>query len=84
MNEAELTECDNHNGTGDVVEDKCDNAETDETANDLLSPNAVTEQQQQNNKNGKNSNNNNKKIKKNAKGGKMDSQTNEEVGEVEA
>lgn len=83
-NEEPPSESDNHNGTGEDVEEKCDNDETEETAIDVLSSNAVTEQPQQNNKNGKNSNSNNKKNKKNAKGGKVDSQTTEEVGEVEA
>lgn len=67
------------NGTGNVADDKCDN---EEKGDEKLSSNAVTDQQQQNNKNGKNSNN--KMIKKNAKGEKLDSQTSEEVGEVEA
>ena len=71
-------EAETRNGTDEhaAVEENCDKAdEPDLTANDVLS--AVTQQSQQNNKNGRNNNNNKKK--KNAKG-KLDAQTNEEVG----
>lgn len=72
------------NGTSSIGDDeeKCDTKDT--TAIDVLSSNAVSEQQTQNNKNGKsNNNNNNKKGKKNAKG-KSEVLTGEEPGEVEA
>lgn len=76
-------ESDNRNGAADDAEKLCDNDKTDATAIEVLSPDAVTHQQQ-NNKNGRNNNNNNKKNKKNAKGGKLDSPTGDEIADVEA
>lgn len=72
---------DNRNGTTeDDAEEQCDKTdEPDATATDVLSSNAVT-QQQQNNKNGKANNKKNKKLAK----GKLDSPTSEEVGEIKA
>lgn len=78
--EVQQTESNGTSSTGDD-EEKCDTK--DATAIDVLSSNAVAEQQTQNNKNGKsNNNNNNKKGKKNTKG-KSEVQADEEPGEVE-
>ncbi|CRK95071.1 CLUMA_CG008549, isoform A [Clunio marinus] len=73
---------DHRNGTSDDGDkQQCDKIdEQDTTATDVLSSNAVDNQQQQNNKNGKNSL---KKIKKNTKG-KLDSPTSEEASDVTA
>lgn len=78
------TESDKRNGTSEGdSKGQCD--KSDATAIEVLSANAVTQEQQQNNKNGKNNNNNNinKKNKKNARE-KLDSQACDEVGDVEA
>jgi hypothetical protein len=77
-------EGDKQNGTSEGDGEKqCDKTDAP-TAIEVLSANAVTQEQQQNNKNGKSNNNNiNKKNKKNAKG-KLDSQACDEVGDVEA